>query len=96
MLHCRQRVGGRIRQSGAAIGGHGGPQPGWAAPVAVVLAVMMMVVVMMMAVVVMTVVVVVIVVMVSVIVLVVQTAAIVLRVPGVPAPASVMSVIRRR
>lgn len=89
------RVSGRIRQSGAAIGGHGGPQPGRAAPVSVVLTVMMMVVVMM-PVVVMTVIVVVIVVMVAVIVLVIQTAAAVLRVAGVPAPAPVVSVIRWR
>jgi len=88
-------VGGQVRQSGAAIGGLGGPQPGLAAPVSVVLAVMMMVVVMM-TVVMVTVVVVVVVVMVAVIVLVVQTAATVLRVAGVPAPASVVSVIRRR
>jgi len=89
-------VGGRVRQSGAAIGGHGCPQPGLAAPVSVVLAMMMMVVVVMMTVVVVTVVVVVVVVMIAVIVLVVQTAAAVLRVAGVPAPAPVVSVIRRR
>jgi len=105
--HSRQRqwrrvrrghgVGGRVRQSGAAIGGHGCSQPGLAAPVSVVLAVMMMVVVVvMMTMVVVTVVVVVVVVMIAVIVLVVQTAAAVLRVAGVPAPAPVVSVIRRR